>query len=103
LTIRLIDCRVSALSSTASQRSIGRKIGPLNIGPLQPLAQRLDRTANQKHPALFVRVVRLSPDELDGKAWRSRRFRIMRIEPRRRLIPHLLDPQPRHLAAPAAA
>ena len=28
LTIRLIDCGVSAFSSTASQRSIARKIGP---------------------------------------------------------------------------
>jgi hypothetical protein len=85
---------VSAFSSTASHRS---------IGPLQPFAQRLDRRADQKHPALLVGVARLGPAKLNCEAWQGRRFQIARIESRRRLIPQLLDAQPRHFAAAAPA
>jgi hypothetical protein len=99
LTIRLIDCGVSAFSSTASQRDWPL----LDVGPLQPFAQRLDRRADQKHPALLLGVARLGPAKLDCEARQRGRFRIARIQPHRRPIPQLLDAQPRHFAAPAPA
>ena len=41
----------------------------LDVGPLQLFAQHLDRRADQKHPALIVRVTRLGSAEVDSKAW----------------------------------
>ena len=60
LTIRLIDC--SAFSSTASQRSIARKIGPFLMSA-RSSHSFLNRRADQEHPALLVGVAGLGPAE----------------------------------------
>jgi hypothetical protein len=44
----------------------------LDVGPLQPFAQRLDRRPDQKHPALLVGVADLGPAELDCEAQQGR-------------------------------
>ena len=74
-----------------------------DVGPFEPFAQSFDRRSHQKHPARLVRHASLGPAELDRQARQCRRLRILGIEQDRRFVAELLDPQPRHLAAPASA
>ena len=70
-TIRLIDCGVSAFSSTAcGDRSRGRSARLLDVGPLEPFAQAL-RPGGPTRSTLpsSSASLGLGPAELDCEAW----------------------------------
>jgi hypothetical protein len=60
ITIRLINCSVSARSSTGSDRSFGRKAGLLDGDLFEPFSQDLSSGPCQIHPILIVRVAATS-------------------------------------------
>lgn len=76
---------------------------PADVRPLQPFAQRLDRRPDQQHPSRLIRLAGLGAAELNGHARQRLGFWVLRIKRDLRFVAELLDPQPRHLAAPASA
>ena len=104
LTMRLIDCGVSALFLHRLPAVDRAKHWSLaDAGPFQPFAQGVDGRSDEEHPALIVRIPSLGAAELDWQARQGWRLRISWIKWHRRLVRELLDAEPGDFTAPASA